>query len=151
MTTIDRDHALDHDRGPDHAHDHGHDHPHLRLHCHEEGHDGEQHLTGAGTSERAFGGPVTVDIGNGAGALVLLLDDDWLEDEVHLRPLTGGGPSTHTGVWVRKVPSGDVIAAVFGSLPRGTYAVLDHDRSTVMVEVDVPDGRVVDVDLRGQH
>ena len=143
MTTIDRDHTHDH------HHDHGHDHPH--SHSHDDGHDGERHLSGAGTSERAFGGPVTVDIGNGAGALVLLLDDDWLEDEVHLRPLNGGGPSTHTGVWVRKVPSGDVVAAVFGSLPRGTYAVLDHDRSTVMVEVEVPDGRVVDIDLRGQH
>ena len=141
MTTIDRDHS--------HDHDHGHDHPH--SHAHDAGHDREQHLSGAGTSERAFGGPVTVDIGNGAGALVLLLDDDWLEDEVHLRPLNGEGPSTHTGVWVRKVPSGDVVAAVFGSLPRGTYAVLDHDRSTVMVEIEVPDGRVVDIDLRGQH
>ena len=141
MTMIDRDHT--------HDHDHGHDHPH--SHAHDDGHDGEQHLSGAGTSERAFGGPVTVDIGNGAGALVLLLDDDWLEDEVHLRPLNGGGPSTHTGVWVRKVPSGDVVAAVFGSLPRGTYAVFDHDCSTVMVEIEVPDGRVVDIDLRGQR
>ena len=155
MTTIDRDRTHDHDQ--DHGQDHGQDHDHPHAHGHGHGHDhphrhdAERYLSGAGTSERAFGGPVTVDIGNGAGALVLLLDDDWLEDEVHLRPLNGGGPSTHTGVWVRKVPSGDVVAAVFGSLPRGTYAVFDHDCSTVMVEIEVPDGRVVDIDLRGQR
>ena len=38
-------------------------------------------FTGAGTSERAFGGPVTVEVGD--GALVVYLDNNWL-DEIHL-------------------------------------------------------------------
>ena len=41
-------------------------------------------FTGAGTSERAFGGPVTVEVGDGAGALVVYLDNNWLDDEIHL-------------------------------------------------------------------
>ena len=131
----------------DHRHPHTHHHVHDR-HVHDgHVHDDEQHLTGAGTSERAFGGPVTVDVGPGAGALIIMLDDDWLHDEVHLRPITAVGPSTHTGVWVRRVPSGDVIAAVFGSLPTGSYAVLDHDRATVMATVEIGDGEVVDINL----
>jgi hypothetical protein len=159
MTTIDRDHGAAHDHAHAHAHAHdAHEHPHDHAHSpddphgHGHGHDveHEQHLSGAGTSERAFGGPVTVDVGGGAGALVLLLGDDWLEDEVHLRPVGADRPSTHTGVWVRRVPSGDVVAAVFGSLPTGAYAVLDHDRSTVMADVDVADGAVVEIDLRGR-
>ena len=40
-------------------------------------------FTGAGTSERAFGGPVTAEVGDGAGALVVYLDNNWL-DEIHL-------------------------------------------------------------------
>ena len=127
-----------------HTHDgHAHDgHPDDR-HVHD-----EHHMSGAGTSERAFGGPVTVDVGPGAGALIVMLDDDWLHDEVHLRPTTGAGPSTHTGVWLRRVPAGDIVAAVFGSLPTGGYAVLDHDRSTVMTTVEIGDGEVADIDLR---
>ena len=132
-----------------HHHGHGHD-----GHAHDDGHpdDGhvhdEHHMSGAGTSERAFGGPVTVDVGPGAGALIVLLDDDWLNDEIHVRPITGAGLSTHTGVWVRNMPSGDVVAAAFGTLPTGVYAVLDHDRSTVITTVDVHDGQVADIDLR---
>jgi len=133
----------------DHDHHHGHVHDgHAHGGDHGHGHDTEQHLSGTGTSERAFGGPVTVDVGPGAGAVILRLDDEWLNDEIHVRPITGAGPSTHTGVWVRNAPSGDVVAAVFGSLPTGTYAVLDHDRETVMTTVELGDGQVLDVDLR---
>jgi hypothetical protein len=130
-----------------HAHD-GHAHGGHPDDGHVHDHEDEHHLTGAGTSERAFGGPVTVDVGPGAGALIVLLDDDWLNDEIHLRPMTGAGQSTHTGVWVRNTPAGDVIAAAFGTLPTGVYAVLDHDQSTVITTVDVQDGEVAEIDLR---
>lgn len=134
-----------------HDHPHPHPHPHGDGHTHRHGLHQEQHLAGAGTTERAFGGPVTVDIGDGAGALVLVLDEPWLEQEVHLLPVDSDGPATHTGVWVRRVPSGDLIAAVFGSLAAGAYAVLDHDRSTELARVHVPDGGVVELDLRDRR
>ena len=130
-----------------HGHDHQHPHPHGHV-ADEHGHTGEQHLTGAGTSERAFGGPVTVEVGDGAGALVVYLDNNWLDDEIHLHPTDPGQRSTHTGVWVRRTPSGDVVAAVFGTLPTGTYTLVDRDQITALATVDLDDATVTEIDLR---
>jgi hypothetical protein len=128
-------------------HDHDHRHPHDQSHDHS--HDGEHHLAGVGTSERAFGGPVVVDIGPGVGALVVYLGRDWLDDELHLQPLDRAGWSTHTGVWERRLGgSRRVVAAVYPSLPEGAYGILDRDGRTVVRVVAVSEARVTEVDLR---
>ena len=128
-------------------HEHTHHHPH--GHDHDHAHDQEHHLAGAGTSERAFGGPVVVDIGPGVGALVVYVGRDWLDDELHLRSLDRVDWSTHTGVWERQLGgSRRLIAAVYPSLPHGTYGILDRDEHTVVRVVDVEEARVVEVDLR---
>jgi len=96
--------------------------------------------------ERAFGGPVIVDVGPGVGALVVFLGPDWLDDELHLRSPERPGWSTHTGVWERHLAgSRHVVAAVFPSLPHGDYEILDRAARRV---VTVDGGRVTEVDLR---
>jgi hypothetical protein len=119
---------------------HDHDHPHPHPHPH------EHHLAGAGTSERAFGGPVVIDIGVGVGALVVHLDRDWLDHELHLRSTDRPGWSTHTGVWERRIGgSRHLVAAVYPSLPQGRYEILDRDGQTVMRVVDVVEATVTEI------
>jgi len=96
--------------------------------------------------ERAFGGPVVVDIGPGVGALVVYLGSDWLGDEIHLRSVERTGWTTHTGVWERHVGgSHHVVAAVFPSLTPGAYEVLDRNGARVAC---VDEARVAELDLR---
>jgi hypothetical protein len=122
----------------DHVHTHGHAHSHHHEH----------HLAGAGTSERAFGGPVVVDVGPGVGALVVHLERDWLDHEIHLQSLDRPDWSTHTGVWERNLGgSRRLVAAVYPSLPHGTYGILGHDGHTVVRVVDVDEARVTEVVL----
>jgi hypothetical protein len=128
-------------------HDHAHHHQH--GHGDDHSHDHEHHLAGAGTSERAFGGPVLVDIGPGVGALVVYLGRDWLDDELHLRSVDRADWSTHTGVWERNLGgSRRLVAAVYPSLPQGSYGILDRDERTVVRVVEVEEARVAEIDLR---
>jgi len=121
----------------------------IHEHTHHHPHDHEHHLAGAGTSERAFGGPVVVDIGPDVGALVVYLGSEWLDDELHLRSLDRADWSTHTGVWERRLGgSRRLVAAVYPSLPSGSYGILDRGGKTVVRVVDVEEARVAEVDLR---
>jgi hypothetical protein len=96
--------------------------------------------------ERAFGGPVIVDVGPDVGALVVYLGSDWLDDELHLRSVDRPAWSTHTGVWERHLAcSRHVVAAVFPSLPRGDYEILDRAATR---RVTVEEARVTEIDLR---
>jgi hypothetical protein len=122
------------------VHDHRHHHHH---------HGPEHHEAGAGTSERAFGGPVVIDVGPGVGALVVRLGREWLDHEIHLTSLDTPGWSTHTGVWERRMGGASpLVAAVYPSLPEGRYGLLDHDGRRVVQEVDVDEARVTEIDLR---
>ena len=139
-----RDRPAERRRAVSVIHEHAHHHPH----GHDRPHDHEHHLAGAGTSERAFGGPVVVDVGPGVGALVVYLGRDWLDDELHLRSLDRADWSTHTGVWERNlVGARRLVAAVFPSLPHGRYGILDRDGHTAVRVVDVEEARVREVDL----
>jgi hypothetical protein len=90
-----------------------------------------------------------VDVGAGVGALVVYLGNDWLDDEIHLRSLGVANWETHTGVWERHLPgSRRVVAAVYPSLPMGSYGILHRDGQTVVRAVDVDEARVTEIDLR---
>jgi len=95
--------------------------------------------------ERAFGGPVLLDIGDGVGALIVHLDFDRVGSELHLRPTDGGLP-THTGVWERDVAGGRTVAAVFPSLAEASYEVLGDDGAQVTT-VQVKSGEVTELSL----
>ena len=78
---------------------------------------------------------VLVDVGNGKGALVLYLDDGFVDDEIEISPVRSAH-RVHTGVLDRHTASGVVRAAVFGSLVAGSYTVWRDARTaaaTVMV------------------
>ena len=85
------------------------------------------------------GGPppatVMVDVGPGRGALVLYLGEAFRGREIEIsRP--GAPVRVHTGVHARATPRGDVLTAVFGSLPEGDYVVWrEHPMAAGIVTV----------------
>jgi hypothetical protein len=92
------------------------------------------------------GGPPVLDIGDGVGALLVLMDDDAARTELHVR-LAGRTDSVHTGVWTRHVDDGHITAALFCELHEGIYRVL-HDDGSERAEVAVKGGELSELDLR---
>ena len=82
---------------------------------------------------------VMVDVGAGAGALILYLPEAMLGREIEISR-HGQPDHTHTEVLKRKTAAGYVCAAVFGSLPEGDYE-LDHD-----TDVHITAGQVLELD-----
>jgi hypothetical protein len=93
------------------------------------------------------GGPVTLDIGNGVGALIADVDPELLGTEIHVRADGERTRTTHTGVWERTVGGVSRVVAVFPELVAGGYSVLGSDGQPVRT-VAVADGRVTEIDLR---
>lgn len=123
-TTHDDDHPRDHARDHDHPHDHPHDH--------EAGRPPE-------------GGPVVVDIGGDIGALIVLLDRDRVGRELHVRR-EGDAPTTHTGIWERRLGAQQIVVAVFPALLEGRYEVVgDHGATPT---ITIRGGIVTEHDLR---
>ncbi len=85
---------------------------------------------------------VLVEVGDGKGALVLLLDGSFAGREIEISP-AGSARRVHTGVLPRHTPAGPVLAAVFGSLREGPYDVWDVADSR-LAEVVVASGRVTE-------
>lgn len=94
----------------------------------------------------AHGGAAVLDIGDGVGALNVVLDDEAAGTELFLRT-DDPGFSVHTGVWRRDLPAGHVTTALFAALVEGTYWILDADGRDVR-EIEVTGGRVTELDLR---
>ena len=86
-------------------------------------------MTTAHTHGPSYDGAVMIDVGPGAGALVIHAPPTMLGTEIEAEPLNGH-PRTHVEVRERRLPSGTFHAAVFPSLVAGSYTV---------------DGRVVQV------
>jgi len=66
-------------------------------------------------------GSVVLDIGDGAGALVVYTDQALAEAEIEIRPCGEPWRGVHTAVRPRHVASGVRFAGVFGSLCPGSY------------------------------
>jgi len=66
-------------------------------------------------------GTVVLDIGPHAGALVLYAGDGLAGAEIEIRPGGARWTGVHTAVRERHVAGGVLHAAVFASLPEGTY------------------------------
>ncbi len=87
-------------------------------------------------------GTVLLDLGPGAGALVLRTGPDANGREIEISP--AGCPSghrTHSQVRAREVPSGTQYAAVYPGLPAGDYTVW-LDARTPASEVTVAEAAV---------
>ncbi len=90
---------------------------------------------------------VMVDVGPGAGALVIYTEDDLNGDEIEISDRDGDSRRVHTDVLRRKVAGGYVSAAVFGSLAEGEYLVW-HKRLSGPTSVKIVSGQVTELDWR---
>jgi hypothetical protein len=90
---------------------------------------------------RAATGPIVVDIGEGRGALVLTSDEESSGYEVEIARLDDASTRTHVYVLPRAVDGGTIHAAVFPSLPKGTYVVFDLSGRGAQI-LDVSSGRI---------
>ena len=98
---------------------------------------------GDGTFEQG----VMVDVGPGAGALVIYTNDDLRDEEIEISPKGEDANRTHTDVLRRRVATGYVYAAVFGSLAEGVYW-LWHRTLREPAEVRIISSEVTELDWR---
>ncbi len=90
---------------------------------------------------------VMVDVGDGAGALVIYAPDELRGEEVEISREGEDAQRVHTDVLRRKTAAGYVCAAVFGSLPEGTYR-LWHRSVPDGLPVRLAGGQVTELDWR---
>ena len=90
---------------------------------------------------------VMVDVGPGAGALVIYTRDALRGHEIEISPKGRDEARTHTDVLRRRTAAGEVSAAVFGSLPEGDYR-LWHDSLAGPLDVRISSNVVTELDWR---
>ena len=80
---------------------------------------------------RAIGpsGPVVLELGRGAGAVVAYAPPEWEGREIEIGPDNGDGAWTHAEVRERLIGSGSVWAVVLGPLAPGDYRLRSDDGS----------------------
>jgi hypothetical protein len=89
---------------------------------------------------------VALDVGPGAGALVIYPDARFRGREIEISPAGPDASRTHTGVLERQTGSSSVLTAIFGSVPAGDYVVW-MDGSTPGATVTVAEGTVTEISL----
>jgi hypothetical protein len=97
--------------------------------------------------EADFEQGVMVDVGPGAGALIVYTGDDLRGQEIEISPIGNDSERAHTDVLRRRHAGGYVCAAVFGSLAEGEYHVW-HESRPGPVSVRIVGSEVAEVDWR---
>ena len=97
--------------------------------------------------EKDFEQGVMVDVGPGAGALVIYTREELRGQEIEISPEAQDDQRVHTDVLRRKTAGGHVFAAVFGSLPEGDYR-LWHATLASPTTVRIVGGEVAELDWR---
>jgi hypothetical protein len=106
---------------------------------------------GPGSEDRSgpsTGACVMLDVGEGAGALVVYTSERATDREIEIRSHEGEWAGVHTAVRPRHV--GDIVlhAGVFGSLPAGLYDVrIRHGESATTATVRVVPEAVTETTL----
>jgi len=90
---------------------------------------------------------VMVDVGPGAGALVIYTPDELGGQEIEISPVGSDGSRSHTDVLRRTTAAGHVYAAVFGSLEEGEYRLWHHSLPGPQ-KVRVAGNQVTELDWR---
>jgi hypothetical protein len=90
---------------------------------------------------------VMVDVGPGAGALVIYTGDDLRGQEIEISPVVDDSRRVHTDVLRRRQGGGYVCAAVFGSLAGGEYRLWNESRPGP-ASVRIVEAQVTEVDWR---
>lgn len=88
-----------------------------------------------------------VDVGPGAGALVIYTSDELRGQEIEISPKGNDASRVHTDVLRRKTAAGHVCAAVFGSLAVGEYQVWHHTHAGPL-DVSIAGSQVTELDWR---
>ena len=88
---------------------------------------------------------VVLDIGEGAGALILYTPPDLEGHEIEVS--RADEKRTHTEVLERRINNLPIFAAVYASLPGGRYRIWGYDHMPV-TEVEIVEGQVAEVDWR---
>ena len=128
--------AHPHPHPPGHNHNHGHDHdgpPHVPGHPHP-----ETHNAGAGA------GPVMIDVGGGAGALILHTDPAMAGSEIEISPAGQDTHRTHVAVLARPLGPATIHAAVYPTLAAGTWHLWHPHTSHHTLTVTIHDGQVTE-------
>lgn len=95
----------------------------------------------------ALSGPAVLDIGGGAGALLVVVPAALLGAEPEVSPSGRPDTRTHTGVHQRQVDGRLVPVALFPSLDAGTWTLWAEGPCATR-EVEILDGEVTRVDWR---
>ena len=90
---------------------------------------------------------VMIDVGPGAGALVIYTGEELRGQEIEISPKGSDSKRVHTDVLRRTTAGGHVLAAVFGSLSEGEYRLWHRSRPEP-VEVRILGGQVMELDWR---
>lgn len=107
----------------------------------------ESALSSESQREQDFEQGVMVDVGPGAGALVIYTADEMRGQEIEISPAGLDAERTHTDVLRRKTAAGYVCAAVFGSLAEGDYR-LWHESRQGPQPVRITGNQVTELDWR---
>ncbi len=106
------------------------------------------------TAGSAPSGPAVLDIGGGAGALLVVVPAALLGTEPEVSPVDRAEARTHTGVHERLMDGAMVPVALFPSLEAGMWTLWGEGPCTTR-EVHIVDGQVTRIDwreaLRGGH
>jgi hypothetical protein len=126
------------------GHAHGHEHDEL-VEAHEHDVDAENahghHVRVEAVAPTAPSRAVVINVGEHTGALVLTSSAERSGVEVEIHPVDRPEARTHVWVLPRESRDGVVYAAIFPSLERGDYAILDLNGSIAEV-VSVPPNQV---------
>jgi hypothetical protein len=92
-------------------------------------------------------GPAVLDIGGGAGALLVIVPAALLRTEIEVSPDGRPGARTHTGVHDRPLGGELLPIALFPSLDAGTWTLWGSGPCATRT-VEILDGQVTQVDWR---
>jgi hypothetical protein len=92
-------------------------------------------------------GPAVLDIGGGAGALLVIVPAALLHTEIEVSPDGRPTARTHTGVHERSLSGESLPVALFPSLDAGAWTLWGSGPCATR-SIDILDGQVTHVDWR---
>jgi hypothetical protein len=104
-------------------------------------------MTETESAGSAPSGPAVLDIGGGAGALLVIVPAALLGSEPEVSPAGGPDSRIHTGVHERRIDGETAAVALFPSLEAGAWTLWGHGACATR-QVEIGDGRVTHVDWR---
>jgi len=85
-----------------------------------------------------------VDIGGGCGALILRTAPELVGAEIEISPVGLDDRRSHVAVHARAIAGGPMHAAVYPSLPIGTWQLWDPVTGVAAQTVTITDGQVTE-------